>query len=364
MSDDRNRQYAALAARLRLAQLQEEPVSAEVMIARAAADIGNATALIACENDGKIRVVELPTAKAIIGLRLPSTLQKDDTIYQNGAGVPVALGLSALRYADEPTAARGHGDRYGAFTRDFALAGLALLGKAERIVIERLAVLLPEIHATASALEALSRLLVGEHPFTLSGRAQTIKIKRVVPTHEGAAAWHLLAARHTGNTVSFDGGGGTMNVSLGLRGRYLDTKTRDMGLQRVWDQLDTQLRSERDGRALTMLERYELERALVAKRPYHIMTHRGQQLRIDDRARSWFAPVAQLIASDAKSTVKGWRSAEALYYSGGQALHLASTMQEEFDGRLIVPTRPVEANVRGALAMLGASIEEAAHAAA
>lgn len=334
-------------------------MSTDQIIEQAAADAGNATALVGAVIDGKARIVEMPTAKAMLGLRLPARLERDDVIYQNGSGVPVALGLSALRYADEPTAARGHSDRYGAFTRDFIMAGLGKLAKAERVTINRLAVLLPERHHKASVIESISRALMGEHTFSLNGKQRAVKVLRVVPIKEGEAAWHYLAPRHAGNTISIDGGGGTTNVAWGVRGKFVDVKTRDTGLQRAWDQLDAQLRTERDGRALTMLERYELERALVAGEQFHIVTHSGKGLRVDDKARAWFAPVAAFIAADIKEGIGAWRSSEAIYYSGGQVLHLGPAMQEEFEGRLTLAKSPVEPNIRGALTMLGAKAEEA-----
>lgn len=361
MEQERRRQYVELAARLRLAELEEDTVSeGTLVIERAAVDIGNATALIAAVVEGKVKVVELPTAKALFGLRLPAKLEKDDIIYQNGAGVPVALGLSALRYADEPTASRGHSDRYGPFTKDFALAGLALLGRAEKIEIKKLAVLLPEKHATADVVERLTTLLQGDHPFTLGGKPRSVKIRRVSVLLEGEAAWYALAAKHQGNTIVLDGGGGTTNIALGKKGKFFLVRTRDTGLQRVWEQLDDQLRGERNGRALTMLERHELERALVDATPYYIIAADGGRVRVDDKARAWFEPVASIIAADLKERVPSWRGAEAIYYCGGQALHLATAMKDELDGRLTIPARPVEQNVRGALAMLGEKVEEAA----
>jgi hypothetical protein len=363
MDADRRRQYAELAARLRLAATQEEPVSeGTLVIPAAAADIGNATALIAAVIDGKVRLVELPTAKAVFGLRLPAKLERDDVIYQNGANVPVALGLSALRYADEPIAARGHSDRYGPFTKEFALAGLGLLGRARAIVVERLAVLLPEKHATADVLGRLTKELGGDHAFTLGGWPVALRVRRVVPTHEGAAAWHLLAAPHAGNSIVIDGGGGTTNVALGRGGKFHGVRTRDTGLQRAWDTLDDLLRRERNGRALTAAERYELERALIVGRPYELPG--VKKLRVDETARALLAPVAAAIAADVKEIVPKWRAAEAVYYAGGQALHLGALMRAEFDGHLITAPRPVEANVRGALAMLGAAVEESADASA
>lgn len=358
MDADRRRQYAELAARLWLAEQKEEPVSeGALVIPAAAADIGNATALVAAAIDGKVKLVELPTAKALFGLRLPAKLERDDVIYQNGAGLPVALGLSALRYADEPIAARGHSDRYGPFTKEFALAGLGLLGRTRQIVVERLAVLIPEKHATANVVAAMSEALRGDHAFTVGGRPCALKIRRVVPVHEGEAAWHALADRHAGNTVVIDGGGGTTNIAIGRAGRFVGVRTRDTGLQRVWDTLDDLLRRERNGRALTAIERYELERALLAGASYELAG--VKRVRIDETARALLSPVAAVIAADVKEIVPKWRSAEAIYYCGGQALHLGAAMRAEFDGHLTIAPRPVEANVRGALAMLGAAEEVA-----
>lgn len=366
MDPDRRRQYAELAARLRLAEAtKEEPVSeGTLVIPTAAADIGNATAIVAAVIGGKLKLLELPTAKATFGLRMPAQPQRDDVFYQNGAGLPVALGLSALRYADEPVAARGHSDRYGPFTKEFALAAVAMLARSERVVIQRLAVLLPEKHASTEVLGVLTKALTGKHTFSVGGVNHQVEVKRVVPTMEGEAAWHYLAAGHQGNTIVLDGGGGTTNIALGRAGKFYAVRTRDTGLQRAWDALDEQLKRAHDGRMLSALERYELERALATNQNYSIII-RGQRTRIDELARALITHIAPTIAADAKERVPNWRSAEAVYYCGGQALHLKEAMTAEFGGSLIIPSKPTEANVRGALKMLGTDAEgEVDHAAA
>lgn len=317
----------------------------------AAADAGNATTVVAL---GAKKIMEMPTAKASMGYTVPDTLANDDTFFHLDGGTPIAVGLSALRYADEPTAARGHSDRYKRFTRDLILAGIGAQIKDE-VTLDRLVVTMPAKFHGGDLAATLAKTMTGTFAFTLNRRRKAVTVKKVVVVREGEAAWYAVAAKHAGAAVVIDGGGGTTHMAVGRNGKLVDVVTRDTGIQRMWDMVDRAI-TEKFGQPLTMWERYELERALAARAPYAIR-YGGKDVRIDTMVAPYLVEAAAYIADDLKTKMPWWEKAEALYYVGGQALLLGEEMQTHFDRRLIIPKSPVTANAVGALLMGGATMD-------
>lgn len=335
-------------------EAEETPVSEQTtVIDRAAADIGNATWLVAAEMGGKVRVVKGPTAKAQIGLSLPAKLDADEHVITRD-GMVTALGLAALRYADEPIASRSHPDRYGTFTADFVLAGLAALAKSERVQVRRLVVTAPAEYAERVTPQIV-RTLRRTHAFEYRGRSIELTISRVDVISEGEAALHGL--KSDGNTLLISGGGGTTHIALARDGKVLKVRTRGTGLQKVLDAADDEIR-QRYGARLTALQRWELEQALAAGAAL-VQVVNDQSVDTAAIARKWLAGVADAIIGDIKERVPSWQQARTRYLVGGQAYHLRDAYAAAFPD-LIVPARPDEAEVRGALTWLGASVEEVA----
>lgn len=312
-----------------------------------AADIGNATALVATTVRGSTPVVwQAPTAKAMIGLALPPTLAADDLVLVRD-GLPLALGATALRYSDAPIASRGSGDRYTGFTLDFILAGLASLARSERLSVGTLAATVPAEHADRAA--EIAEALAGRHVFVLNGRSHIVTIKRVQVIREGEAAASSLAVSE-GNAIVIDGGGGTTHIALFRNGKLIDVRTRATGYQRVIDVADDMIKRQ-TGRRLTPLERFELEQATAKGQGYKIWNS-GNDIDVAPILRAARSRVADTIIADIKEIVPAWRRAHAIWLVGGQAYHLRSEYEAAFPG-IRVPSRyPERANVLGALRLV------------
>lgn len=318
------------------------------------ADVGNATSVVAVAVGSKVSIVKMPTAKAM-GARLPATLAKDEPVLvrdRGGVSVPVALGMAALRYADEPSPARGHSDRYGAWTLDFILASVAQVVKAQRVSV-RLATCVPaELHAQVEkdVVTAMRR----NHQTAYQGReAQTITVRVVRVVREGEAAVAALGPRE-GRGILIDGGGGTTHVALTRDGRVIDVVTRNLGVQRTLDAAEPSIR-ERVGRRLSMLERHELELALAARQPYAVRAS-GASVRVDVIARAFLDEFADTLINDIKTIAPFWKGAHTIDLCGGIAHLLPDAFAAGFAGvKVEIAGRPEELNARGALALAGAT---------
>ena len=351
-----------LTAALRLAELggdQGDDMSDETITVTVGADIGNATSIIAVQPEGgKVQVVKLPTAAAF-SLRLPETLDRDDHVFMNQYGLAsLGLGMTALRWSTgEVITARGGADRYGAFLVPFVLAGVAAAAgsKVRRVIVPVLAVTVPAKHH-AQVHGRVAAELRKTHQRVYRGRPVTIEVRAVRVYQEGQAALAALAEKAKGNTILIDGGGGQTHVALARDGKLrTDPVTRETGLQKVIDLADDVIARLHGDRRLTPLERYELERALVAKQPYAIR-HAGQLIPVDGYALAMYDEVAPLIISDIQSIVPRWQSAETIILGGGQALHLRRHYEAAFPGQLTIADRPDELNARGALRLAGVAV--------
>ncbi len=333
----------------------EEERMAEAMIT-AGADIGNATSIIAVlPEGGKVTVLKMPTALAFT-FALPSKLERDDHIFYDTHGVPsLAVGMAALRYSEgEVITARGSRERYGDFLTRFIIAGIAAQVKADRILVRTLAVTVPAKHFEKAA-PVVVKALKKTHTASYRGRQVTIEVKAVRVYRESEAALAHVADKAVGNTILIDGGGGQTHIAIARDGQLRgEPVTRETGFQRVIDLADNVINA-RHGRRLSLLERYELEHALVARKAYHI-TVDGSLVQVDGYAAEKIAETAQLIIADVQSIVPKWASAQTILLGGGQAFHLADNYRAAF-GRLTVVDRPVEWNALGALRLAGAPVE-------
>jgi hypothetical protein len=346
-STDRKRLRAAVIKATAQAEERTEMAAPDVMTVDVVADIGNATAIVAVVIDGKADYWRQPTAKAEY-FNVPTKAAADDVIIAHADGVPIALGWSALRYSDVPTAGRGDEGRYGNFTRDFVLAGIASKVKGSRVIVRRLIVTVPAEYVD-QARDPLTTALRCTHPLTLP-REMTIDVRRVQVEAEGAIA--LQAIKAEGKTLLIDGGGGTTQIALADGSRLLTARTRGTGLQRAIDIASDRIRAQY-GRHLTMLERVQLEQAISGGEAFHIRTDSG---RVDVAAalRAVLNRVADTVIADIKERVPAWKRSDAIYLIGGQAYHLRAQYEAAFPG-IIIPKAPEYANVRGALALLNAS---------
>ena len=309
------------------------------------ADIGNATAIVAVVADGKADLWRQPTAKAEY-FNVPAKLASDDYVIAHGTdGVPIALGWSALRYSDVPTAGRGDEGRYGAFTRDFILAGIAARTRGERVIVRRLIVTAPADYAD-QAREPLTAALRRAHTLTMP-RKMTIDIRRVQVEAEGAVA--LPAIKPEGKTILIDGGGGTTQIVLADGPRLLTARTRGTGMQRAIDIVSDRLRKQH-GRHLTMMERVRVEQALLSGDACHIRTDTGK-VEVTVLLRAVLDRVCETVIADIKERVPAWKRADTIYLVGGQAYHLRAQYEKAFPG-IVIPKQPEYANMRGALVLL------------
>lgn len=344
---DRKRLRAAVIKAAAQAEEQAEMTTPDVVTVDAVSDIGNATAIVAVVTDGKAEMWRQPTAKAEY-FNVPTKPAADDLIIAHDDGVPIALGWAALRYSDVPTAGRGDEGRYGNFTRDFVLGGIAAKTKGARIVVRRLIVTVPAEYVD-QAREPLTSALRRSHNLTMP-RQVTIDIRRVQVEAEGAVALHAI--KPDGKTILIDGGGGTTQIALADGARLLTARTRGTGLQRAIDIASDRIKAQH-GRHLTMLERAQLEQALSNGEAYHIRTDSGK-VEVASALRAVLDRVADTVIADIKERVPAWKRADAIYLVGGQAYHLRAQYEAAFPG-ISIPKQPEYANVRGALALLNAT---------
>ena len=336
----------------REAQHEEAETMQDTMTVDAVADIGNATAIVAVVANGKADIWRVPTAKADMTLELPAKLASDDTVIAYSDGVPVALGWSALRYSDTPTAGRSDAGRYGAFTLDFVLAGIATKVKAERVTVKTLIVTVPA-ELVDQVRDGLIKAVKGTHRFTMDGREIVITLAKVRVEAEAAVALNSIKAN--GRTILIDGGGGTTQLAMtDAAGRFMTARTRGTGLQRALDVVSDRLKTTH-GRGLTMMERTQVEQAMIAGEPYRIRTESGL-LDVISLVRSVLDRVAGTIIADIKERIPAWKMADQIVLVGGQAYHLRAAYEAAFPG-ITIPKQPEYANVRGALALLNASEE-------
>jgi hypothetical protein len=333
----------------------EEPTMGEIVI-NVGADIGNATSIVAVQAEGgKVTVTRMPTALAF-SLSVPARLERDDHVFFDAHGLPsIAVGMAALRYSDgEVITARGSRERYGEFLADFLVAGIAAQVKGERITVRTLAITVPAKHY-ATAAPAVTKALKRTHTRSYRGRPVVIEVKAVKVYRESEAALAHVATLAKGNTILIDGGGGQTHVATARDGQLRgEPVTRETGFQRVIDKADDVINA-RHGRRLSSLERYELEYAMAAKRPYAI-TVDGAAVRVDGYAEEKVAETARLIIADIQSIVPKWASANTVLLGGGQAHHLAREYRASFP-QLVVADRPVEWNALGALRLAGLAVE-------
>jgi hypothetical protein len=329
---------------------QEEPMSQDTTTIDAVADIGNATAIVAVVRDGKALLWRVPTAKADLNLSLPAKLAADDVVMDDGA--TIALGFTALRYSETPTAGVGDAGRYGPFTRDFILAGIAGRARAPVIVVRQLIVTAPA-DLVDEVRGSLTSALRGSHAPTVNGRNVAIKIERVRVEAEAAVALHALSGE--GRTLLIDGGGGTTQIALADGDRLIKARTRGTGLQRALDVAADRIKA-RHGYALTMLDRLLIEQAMAEGKPYSVRTSAGR-VEVTGAIRVALERISGTIIADIKERVPGWQRADQMWLIGGQAYHLRAQYEAAFPG-IKVPAQPEIANVRGALKLLGAESEE------
>lgn len=350
---------ASIAARLTVflaerAPIEESPPMAETITA--AADIGNATAIIAVQPDGgKAAVLKMPTALAF-SVGLPARLERDDHVFYDAHGVPsIAVGMAALRYSDgEVITARGSRERYGEFLKPFILAGIAAQVKGDAITVKALAVTVPAKHYHKAA-PVVVKALKKAHTVIYRGRPITVDIKAVRVYREAEAALSHVAEKAQGMTILIDGGGGQSNIALARNGVLRgDPETRETGFQLVIDKADDVINAKH-GRRLAPLERYEMEQAIAAGQPYSIIVD-GEPVRVDGYATEKIAETAGYIIADIQSIVPKWGSAQSIILGGGQAYHLAEHYRAAF-GKIIIADKPEFWNALGALRLAGAPVE-------
>jgi hypothetical protein len=345
-----------------MATIDEPTVDGAVRV-QVAADVGNARTVVLVKSPAGVASVKMPTVKSTIGLTLPEKLGKDDYVItrkRGGAQVPIALGWTALRYADGASAARGHSDRYGAWTLDYILAAVARATKATKIDAQ-LRVCVPAVDFV-TVESTVVRAMWATHSYGAPDLQVTTRFSKVDVVKEGEVAFRALRARTDGNVIVIDGGGGTTHVALYRGGVLIDVVTRPIGVQRVLDAASKAV-VKKFGRELTMLERYELEDALADERhPAYKIVVNGREERVDDIARGFLDETASVLINDVKAIVPKWRNAHAVHLGGGVAYtmgaHFAGKVhgEEGFPG-IVIAQRPDELNARGALALFGQDVE-------
>lgn len=298
------------------------------IVCEVAADIGNARAVVlvrTADNPTPIEVA-MPSIRTLgsafswklfAARGLPaeswSALRPGEHIIERD-GVERFLGRLAVEQSDAASGGRGSDHRYSdGTTVDFILAAVAsALPTAIKIAVKLTTMLPISLWHLAPAVE---RSLVGSYKVRYNGRDVAIQIRSVAVRREAESALDSLDGDVSGALVIVDAGGRTVNVALFKDGAYRTGATLELGVQVALDHLDDALRG-RGLRPLSLLERDELEAALIAGREYSYICD-GQAARVDQIARVQLDAAARALVQELRRVVPIDRARRIVLVGGG-----------------------------------------------
>ena len=325
-----------------------------------AADIGNARTVILVRTDADPLpiVVQLPSFRSLHGAfsyevfadrALPSgswsALKRDEHVIERD-GLDRFVGRLAVERSTAASSGRGSDARYhDGTTLDFILAGVAsALSGASKIAVNLRTMIPISLWHLAPQVQAA---LKGSYPIRYNGRDVTITIRSVVVRREAEAAFDALDGDTTGPLVLIDGGGRTVNVALFRDGVYRTGATLELGVQAALDNLDRALIG-RGLRALSLVERDELEAALIAGREYRYICN-GQPVRVDQDARTQLDATAHALCQELSAKVPISQARRVVFVGGAAYDALFGAVVKAEIGRCETAGLRELANVYGVL---------------
>lgn len=201
------------------------------------ADIGNATTSIARASGA---AVFFPSVIADIGVRPYDGMSRiaTDRHHVTYKGQHAVIGADAYELHGD-TILSETGEPHARYVSEAALlcllAGVGAAYPTADTVAVRLATGAPlslfEAHGAAIAAH-----FQGAHEFTYNGHARRVIVERVTVYGEGREAWRLLTdEQRRGNVAIHDVGGKTWNVLLFRDGALKSSRTFDLGVERLFD---------------------------------------------------------------------------------------------------------------------------------
>lgn len=307
------------------------------IVAEVAADIGNArtVVLVRTESEPVPVAINMPSVRTLLPVfsyalfadrGLPagswSKLSRDEHVIERD-GVERFVGKLAAERATAASGGRGSDARYyDGTTLDFILAGVAAALPTARSITVKLTTMIPiALWALAPKVESALR---GLHTFRYNGREITIKIASVTVRREGEAAFNALDGDTSGPVVIIDGGGRTVNVALFRDGTYRTGATLELGVQAALDALDVDLVG-RGLRCLTLIERGELEAALIVGREYSYICG-GSAVRLDGYARIQLDATARALCQELRAKVPIDQARRVVFVGGASYAPLFGTV--------------------------------------
>lgn len=301
---------------------------APAIVADVVADVGNARTVVLVRRDGD----DVPSAIAMPSVRtlhgafsyelfaargLPAgswaKLGRDEHVVER-EGAERFVGQLAVEHTVAASSGRGSDARYfDGTTLDFVLAGVAAALPGASKVNVRLTTMLPV--SLWPLAERVAAALRGRYTYRYNGREVVVTIASVTIKREAEAAFGALDGDTSGPVVVVDAGGRTVNVALFRDGEYRSGRTLELGVQAAIDNLDRALIG-RDLRALTLAERGELERALIAGQPYHIIVGGGRH-QVDGLARAQLDLTASALAQELYAAVPLGQARRVVFVGGG-----------------------------------------------
>lgn len=275
------------------------------------------------------------------------------------------VGTLALEQARDGSSARGDVSRY--WNGHTLRLLLTLCGGALKSTSMAVQVVtgLPVAVWSKETVKRVQHALIGEHRFTLNGRARTLTVEAVMVMMEGAGA---LAAHGVAENVPqavIDVGGRTTDLfwAQGMKPDISRCAGLAVGIEQAGDQLCADFLSTY-GRELRRTELRGVFRAHAGSGTAPAIFASGRQIHLNGEVGHVIDAVADAVASFVATT---WRSSERgnvageaarVLLIGGGAHYLAPQLRQVI-GHLEVPRNPELANAQGYLAV-GLQIPEAA----
>jgi hypothetical protein len=277
------------------------------------------------------------------------------------------VGDLALTQSSDATAARGDVSRYwtGHTKRLLLTLAGATLPRSETVV--RVVTGLPVQAWSKETVKQVQRSLVGEHHFTLNGRARVLTIEGVLVVMEGAGALAVHGLTEDVPQATIDVGGRTTDLfwSQGMQPILPRCAGTPIGIEKIGDVVSAEFK-RRYHRDLSAGELREALRAYATGTSPKPLFVNGQRVVLNGEIMGAVHGVADELASFVaqkwRSSEQGAVAAEAarVLLIGGGAYYVADALRQVIP-HLAVPKYPELANAQGYLAV-GQQIPEQAWA--
>jgi len=331
------------------------------MSADVVADTGNARTVVMVLSQGETTpfVAQLPSVRSLhgafswevfaargLGAGAWGQLERDEHIIERG-GRERFVGRLAVERIAASSSGRGSDERYiDGTTLDFILAGIAAaVPRNVSRITAKLTTMVPI--GLWNLAPRVADALRGKHEFRYNGRDMVITISAVTVRREGEVALAALEGDTSGPIVVIDAGGRTVNIALFRDGVYSSGRTLELGVQAAFDNLDKALLG-RGLRALTLIERDELERALIAGQPYALLVD-GKAIDIVPLARAQLDETAQALARETYACVPMSLARRVVFVGGGAHGPLFGDAMKQAIPRIEIGGLRELANAYGAL---------------